>query len=133
MSRFLWECDNGANCFAESRLLRFEHVNDVFPGSIGMTDIDGLVEVRGALCIVEFKAPGADLPTGQRILFERFTLQRNTRGNRHNLAILCEGDAPTMTPTRLRAWWQGRGTPWRAADRDELRCMLARWVSRVSG
>lgn len=74
-----WNC-TVSGCFNYHRHFEIEHFAQCFPRKIGMTDLDGFVEVNGHFLIVEFKQAGdqfrkgADLTTGQRLAFERLTL-----------------------------------------------------------
>ena len=52
-------------------------LDECFPGTrIRVTDIDGLVERNGHFLLIEAKSPGKDIPTGQRILFDRLEIGR---------------------------------------------------------
>ena len=42
-----------------------------FPGRIAPTDLDGIVELRGRVLILEWKRPDGRIPRGQEILLER--------------------------------------------------------------
>lgn len=45
--------------------------DDALGGKASMTDIDGIVERKGRFLALEFKRPGANLPSGQQIFLAR--------------------------------------------------------------
>ena len=72
MTRWRWDCEK-SGCFAVRGKARLEQWDDCFPGKIGMSDVDGVVEINGRVLFCEWKPGFDDLPTGQRILLERLT------------------------------------------------------------
>ena len=86
-----WLCDRDG-CFNERMRLRLGVYDHCFPGAIGLSDVDGAVELNGYFLLLEWKASAAPVPTGQRIMFERLTApdERRGRGERRGAG----GNAP---------------------------------------
>jgi hypothetical protein len=90
-------------------------------GKIAFTDVDGLVEIKGNLLLLEWKDHQA-LHAGQRILFERMTLLCPAT------VLIVEGDAQQMTVSTVRTAWEGRIGPPAEADLDSLRRDIREWA-----
>ncbi len=56
----------------------FTVFSDALPGSLGFSNIDGVIERKGYFLFLEKKRAGAKVPTGQRILLEKLSLQPKT-------------------------------------------------------
>lgn len=69
-----WDCD-ADGCFNQKRRLQFDRFYDLLPGRISFTDVDGMVEINGRFLMLEAKVTGSrrTIPTGQEILYKRFT------------------------------------------------------------
>lgn len=68
-----WQC-NDAGCYLQRRtdLVMFD---GCFPPGVAMGDVDAIVELRGKFLVLEFKRNGRNLPTGQRLLHDRWIAQ----------------------------------------------------------
>lgn len=62
----------------EEDAIDFTVFNDILPDKRGFTDIDGVTERHGHFLFLEKKRIGQEIPTGQRIMFERLSLQPKT-------------------------------------------------------
>lgn len=49
----------------------WEFLNKALPERIRMSDLDGIVEVRGHFLIIEYKRVGVGVPDGQAVVFNR--------------------------------------------------------------
>ena len=71
--RMRWDCSPDRDgCYRRLGQPDLTVLDECFPGRIGMTDVDGLVEISGQFLFIEWKRRG-DVPVGQRIMFERLT------------------------------------------------------------
>lgn len=123
--------DNGANplrwdcatqgCFNQKKRPKIELFAECLPGRIAFTDIDAIVEINGNLLLIEWKNH-AELPTGQRILFERLTLLCPAA------VLVVEGDAEQMAVTSIRTVWQGIVSPSEPGNLHRLRQEIRAWA-----
>jgi len=72
-----WDCAT-SGCYNKKLRPRIEEFADCFPGSISMSDVDGIVEVSGCFLFLEWKSRREPLKTGQKLLFERITAHPDT-------------------------------------------------------
>ena len=96
MRKMRWNCKTDG-CFNDAHRLRLGEFDECFPGKIGFTDVDGIVEVNGRFLWMEWKRNGTALPTGQRIMFERLT-----GASDDHKVIVVHGDPSTMTVQAIR-------------------------------
>lgn len=122
-----WNC-TVQGCFNYHRHFDIEHFAQCFPRSIGLTDLDGFVEVGGHFLIAEFKDRNANLTEGQRIAFERLTAAspRITV-----LVVRCEYRSSEVF--ELKVIREGNSAPWRPCTLDQLTAYLSQWASRCDG
>ena len=120
-----WDCRR-QGCFNLKKRPKIEMFADCLPGKIAFTDVDGLVEIKGNLLLLEWKDHQA-LHAGQRILFERMTLLCPTT------VLIVEGDAEQMTVSSIRTAWEGRIGPPVQADLDSLRRDIREWADWAFG
>ena len=116
-----WQCDRDG-CFNDKHRVRLFDFDECFPGRIGFTDVDGLVEIGGRALMLEWKSRLGDLPTGQRIMFERLT---NT-----DALVVCviHGNAARSEVKHVRWVQHGAMTEWEPMTLDELRARFAAWA-----
>lgn len=84
------------------------------PGRIKVGDADGLLEIAGNFLLIETKAPGVPIPTGQEIMFKRWARRQgmtvlvlwgNTNDPRHGRLYLSNDrtrDFPDLTEARVQ-------------------------------
>ena len=66
--------------------------DDCFPGRMGMSDCDGIFERKGKFLLLEFKRPGARVPTAHKIMLTSFARLPGCSA----LLVFCEAPcAPT--------------------------------------
>ena len=86
-----------------------------------MTDVDGIVEVNARFLLVEWKH-GQEIPTGQRIMFERMTGLGNDF-----MVLVIDGNARTGQ-ANATCWFQnGEQRDWRDGSIDEVRQAMQDW------
>lgn len=117
-----WDCEK-SGCFNQKRRPKIELFADCFPRRINFGDVDGLVELNGFFCLLEWKGMGGKVGTGQRISYEKFTLMPG------NTVFVVEGDAETMDINRYQLFWEGKSHKWVEADLAGLKDRLRRWVN----
>lgn len=72
MSRYNVKCDPVASvCLHRDYEPKLTWFDDAFPGKIGFTDIDGIVEINGHYLVLEWKSPHGVVTDGQRTMLER--------------------------------------------------------------
>lgn len=120
-----WRCDKDG-CFNEKRRPKIEAFADCFPRRINFGDVDGMVELEGRFCLLEWKGDGGAVRTGQRILYQRFTVSWPG-----NIVFVINGDAETMAVRSYSLFWRGKGTPEVSASLDDVKERIRRWASWV--
>ena len=118
-----WDCAR-RGCFNRKRRPKIEVFADCFPGRISLGDVDGIVEVAGNAMLLEWKSAARELPTGQRLLYQRLT-----RGGPIAVMIVV-GDAETMAVTATSVFAHGNRYPavgYEPADLAMIKTRLAAW------
>lgn len=89
-----------------------------------MTDVDATAEINGRFLFMEFKSGlPRDIPTGQRIYFQRLT----ALSKRITCFVVC-ADAATMECRAYLVIYGGRLYPWRIANAEQLKERVRSWV-----
>ena len=123
-----WKCDE-RGCFNEKRRFRIEVFAGCLPGKIAMSDVDATTEVNGRFLFLEFKSGDLrDLPTGQKIYFERLT-----RLSKRITACVVAADAETTSVRAVRVIRQGRIGAWEICNLASLQARIRRWQERCRG
>ncbi len=120
----LWNCDRDG-CFNLKRRPKIEVFADCFPRRINFGDVDGLVEMNGFFCLLEWKGAGGTVRTGQRISYRQFTACPG------NIVFVVEGDAETMEVWRYNLFWSGKEHPARDAALEDVKVRMRGWVEWV--
>lgn len=125
---FNWNCHDGGrgeNCFNLKRRPKFGVFYDCFPGRISFTDVDGLVEISGCFCLLEWKGDGGSIKRGQ----ERSYIQFTRWGG--NIVFVVNGDAETMVVRDYCIFWDGKRLPTVPADLNGVKARLRKWADWV--
>lgn len=122
-----WNCDS-SGCFNIKRRPKIEVFSDCFPGLISFGDVDALVEVKGAFCLLEWKgkkANGAypDLGTGQRVALTAFT-----RLHPNNVVFVVNGDAETMQIDSMQMIFRGKVGATTQVNLSGLKQRISAWA-----
>jgi hypothetical protein len=118
-----WDCV-GRGCFNLKRRPKIEVFADCFPGRINFGDVDGIVEINGNALLLEWKSEAHELPTGQRILYERLTHSGLCS------AMIVIGNAETMLIDATAIFAEGVRHPtygFEPADLQLIKCRLTAW------
>ena len=116
-----WRCTKDG-CFNILRRPKIEVFADCFPRRINFGDIDGVVELNGRFCLLEWKGDGGSIGIGQRRFFIRLTA---TNGN---VVFVAHGDAEKMTITGYSLFWQGKQRSFVKSDLGGLKTRIRKWA-----
>ncbi len=119
-----WNCED-KGCFRQlcPMLGAFD---SCFPGRIGMSDIDGVVEIAGRFLFLEWKAEGGAVSTGQRIMFERLT----ALSPRVTVIVVC-GHPRDLVIASVQVFHGGKACPAEPCDFNGLKARVAAWAGRA--
>ena len=118
-----WKCDiNG--CFNIKRRPKIEVFADCFPRKINFGDVDGLVELNGWFCLLEWKGDGGELRQGQRRSYIEFTNEARPG----NIVLVVKGNPETMVVENYSYFWAGNHFPTITADINALKKRIRWWV-----
>lgn len=121
-----WNCKARGKCWNLEHRFNIEYFAHALPRNISMMDVDATVEVNGHFLFLEFKSPGAPLPTGQRIYFERIT----SISNRITVCVV-DGVCRTSEVNRVKVFYGGKSGDWQACDLQGLTERVANWAANV--
>lgn len=118
-----WKCDE-RGCFNKKKRPKIEVFHDCFPGRVNFGDVDGIVELNGQFLWLEWKEPGAPLPTAQRIMYERAPPQFTV--------LIIWGDAETMVVQGCAVYREGKCIKTGPADLDRVRKLITAWRVKIA-
>ena len=121
-----WDCDK-SGCYNATLRPRIEEFAGCFPGRIGMSDVDGVVEIGGRFLFLEWKAAGGSLGTGQRIMFEQLTAL-----SPRMTVIVVSGHPREMTIETVQVFHGGKGAAPEPSDLEGLKARIAAWAGRAN-
>lgn len=121
-----WECGE-RGCFRKAMCPKLGAFDVCFPGRIGMTDVDGFVEVGGRFLLIEWKSAGGALGTGQRIAFERLTALSPLI----TVAVV-SGEPREPAVSAVQIIREGRTGPVVPSDTAALKARVEAWARRAS-
>ncbi len=121
-----WDCEERDSCWKVNCSPNIEYFANSLPRNLAFTDLDGTTEVNGHFLFLEWKSHDEDIPTGQRIYFERLT-QLTTKIS----VIIVAGNPATMETWKVRYIHDGNLYPWHPCDLEELSERIRRWASNV--
>lgn len=119
-----WQCERDG-CFNIKRRPKIEVFADCFPRRINFGDVDGLVELSGFFCLLEWKGSGGQIKTGQRMSFVTLTKIVG------NIVFVVEGDAGTMDVKRYCIFWRGKQQKWVCASLTDVQVRIKKWASWI--
>lgn len=107
---------------------------------VSFTDVDALMEFKGvAWLMFEVKGGGTRLPTGQRLMAERFVRMARDAGRYAVVAVVehhvpaCDGDV-LLSECCVRSLYDTRGLRWRPPRRPmTARALAEAFVRHASG
>lgn len=117
-----WDCEKNG-CFNQKKRPKIELFADCFPGSISFGDVDAEVELNGYGLRMEWKCHAGDIPSGQRIMYQRKTFFGID-------AVVCvHGDAESMTVEHFGWFVLGEWRGWKSGTLEDLRHEVKKWVA----
>lgn len=120
-----WDCEN-RGCWKAKCSPNIEYFAHALPRNLAFTDLDGTAEVNGHFLILEWKSYGGEIPTGQRIYFERLTkLSPNIT------VVIVAGDPETMEVWNVQYIHKGQLRGWKNCDLEQLHERIKRWAKNV--
>lgn len=120
-----WDCFT-RGCFNIKKRPKIEEFCECFPRRCSFGDVDGIIELGGSLCFLEWKSLGADLKTGQLMTFTAITQQ-----NEKNIVFVVFGDPETMEVFGFQIIRNGRVSAPIVAGIDVLKTELKNWADLV--
>lgn len=129
MREMRWNCKEKGKCF-RALCPKLGAFDECFPGKIGMSDVDGMVEIAGRFLFLEWKSDGGHLTTGQRIAFERLT-SLSPDPMKVTVIVVC-GDPESMTVQSVQVFHSGKSRGTVDCDINGLQQRMADWAARAS-
>lgn len=120
-----YDCQSGRNCFNVKQRLKFKVFDGCFPGIIGFTDLDAVVEICGHQLWLEWKS-GGPVPLGQMKLF-----WSQISGKPHHKVFVVWGDAEDMSVTDVMVIDNLTAPAKVACDFAQLYEMVKEWARRA--
>ena len=115
-----WDCEEDG-CFNKKMRPKIEVFAECFPGNMAFTDIDMMIEINGRFLFGEWKSTTTEIPTGQRIAYERLV-------NKCPVTfILLYGDAETMEIKMYRILTNESKGEWRFGDLETVKAIMKQW------
>lgn len=127
MRELRWDCD-AKGCFRKL-CPKLGFFDDCFPGRIGMSDIDGVVEVRGRFLFLEWKSTGGVVTTGQRIMFEQITSLSSDKMK--VTVIVVYGNPENMVVDAMQVFTGGKARNMEKINIDVLKERIGAWAHRA--
>lgn len=124
-NKLRWNCQRDG-CFNLKRRPKIEVFAECFPRRINFGDVDGLVEINGRFCLIEWKGEGGMVREGQARSYIEFSKHPG------NIVFCVDGNAETMEVTRYFTFWNGKRQAPTSADLDGLKARIKRWVQWVA-
>ena len=119
MPKLRWDCER-QGCFNRVKRPKIEVFDDCFPGLNAFTDVDAIIERNGRFLILEWK-DHRDIPTGQRIMFERLTQDSSL------VVVMVQGNSETMAVEAIKMVAGGKIGAWEPCDLESLKRRIRRW------
>lgn len=122
-----WDCAKQGRCYNHVHRPKIEQFAEALPRRIGMSDIDAMTEVGGSFLFLEFKGRGVqEVPTGQRIAFERLTLI-----SPKITVVVVSGDPQTMEIQAVKVIHAGRQGDWQGCTLEGLKTRIKSWAVKA--
>ena len=122
-----WNCDT-KGCFRQlcPKLGAFD---DCFPKGLGMSDVDGVIELGGRFLFLEWKAQGGAVSTGQRIMFQQLT-SLSADPHKVTVIVVC-GHPREMTIETVQVFQAGKSSAPEPTDFEGLKSRISVWARRA--
>ena len=124
MREMRWDCGH-SGCWKDKNLLKLGVFDECFPGKIGFSDVDGVVEIDGNFLLLEWKYGDSILPEGQRIMFEKMTQDERWT------VVIVNGNAESMEVSSVRVIAKGRMRQSEESSIGSLKLGCNVWASKL--
>jgi len=114
-------------CYIKTQTPDWGFLDSSFTNKIRVGDIDGIVEANGHLLILEWKSFIGDIPTGQRIMFEKITKINKI------IVFVVSGDPIETVPVHIKIYSSGRLVANESCDSDKLKRYCSAWERKARG
>lgn len=118
-----WDCE-AQGCWNAACRPNIEYFAHCFPRKIGLTDLDGFVELNSHFLILEWKSYQGEIPTGQRLAFVRLT----ALSPRIKVVIIAHEPKHPMDVTAVCLISNGCIGPWEPSDIFALYDRIGDWA-----
>lgn len=115
-----WDCEK-SGCFNDAHRLKFDVFADCFPGKMNFSDVDAIIEIDRRVLMLEWKTI-ADIPTGQRIMYERMTVDTPIT------VYVVVGDARDMSVEQVGIYKDGQFNGWYPCTLEKLKEGIKVWA-----
>jgi len=122
-----WNCKEQGKCYNLTLRPRIEEFAGCFPGKIGMSDVDGIVEIGGYFLLIEWKSSGGAVTGGQRIMFEQLTAL-----SPRITVVVVSGEPREPTVESIQVFRNGVGSLPEKCTLDDLKRRLTTWASEAA-
>ena len=119
-----WNCDKDG-CWKDKNQVKLGVFDECFPGLIGFSDLDSIVEIDGHFLLMEWKYGDSELPEGQWIMFRNMTL------NERWTVVLVNGNAESMEVSSVRVIAKGRMGSLEESSIGNLKLRCNEWALRL--
>jgi len=122
-----WNCKAQGKCYNLTLRPRIEEFAGCFPGRIGMSDVDGIVEIGGHFLLLEWKAAGGAVTGGQRIMFERLTAL-----SPRITVVVVSGEPREPTVESIQVFRRGVGSLPEPCTFSQLQARIKAWADQAA-
>ena len=126
---FRHDCNRGGpgqDCFLQRHALRFSAFNEVLPGLIRLSDVDGICEINERILLLESKSSGVkEIPTGQIRLFEAFSKKEDCQ------SVVIFGDVQTGVFSEMEIFSGGLSLGRKPVSTQDILRRLKEWSVRA--
>src|SRR5574343_1182830 len=116
-----WDCEK-QGCFNKKNRPKIEIFAECLPGKIAFSDVDAITEINGNFLILEWKSFEGQIPTGQKIMYERLTQDKKFT------VVVIHGNAETMEVKSILVFSGGKNLGWCSCTIDDLKNKIKRWA-----
>jgi len=114
-------------CYIKTSTPDWGFLDSAFSNKIRVGDIDGIVEVKGRVLILEWKTTDTPIPKGQEIMFKNIT-----SGEKITVIVIW-GDPKETIPTDYQLFWNGIRIEKKPANAEIIKDFCRKWEARARG
>ena len=122
-STIWWDCTQ-RGCHARRGLVDWKPLNNVLPGKLAFSDIDGVCQRRDSILLVEWKLPHDSLRVAQKILLEAFS-----KNHPRQLGLVVYGEVTGPSVDAIQWVYRGRTRAKQDCTLEGLVDIVRRWYA----